>query len=77
MTRSTQACFLAADRQCTELPLLRLPRLDFQTPQNPSASACLRVRHRGDGRLPRASLGGRLPRPSKWRKDRSAFRRTE
>ena len=27
MTRSTQACFLAADRQCTELPLLRLPRL--------------------------------------------------
>ena len=26
MTRSTQACFLAADRQCTELPLLRLPR---------------------------------------------------
>ena len=21
------ACFLAADRQCTELPLLRLPRL--------------------------------------------------
>mmetsp|Transcript_8219 Transcript_8219/g.24231 ORF Transcript_8219/g.24231 Transcript_8219/m.24231 type:complete len:204 (+) Transcript_8219:1013-1624(+) len=27
VTRSTQACFLAADRQCTELPLLRLPRL--------------------------------------------------
>ena len=27
MTRSTQACFLTADRQCTELPLLRLPRL--------------------------------------------------
>ena len=27
MTRSTQAWFLAADRQCTELPLLRLPRL--------------------------------------------------
>ena len=26
VTRSTQACFLAADRQCTELPLLRLPR---------------------------------------------------
>ena len=28
VTRSTQACFLTADRQCTELPLvLRLPRL--------------------------------------------------
>ena len=27
VTRSTQAWFLAADRQCTELPLLRLPRL--------------------------------------------------
>ena len=27
VTRSTQACFLAADRQCTELPLLRLRRL--------------------------------------------------
>ena len=27
VTRSTEACFLAADRQCTELPLLRLPRL--------------------------------------------------
>ena len=27
VTRSTQACVLAADRQCTELPLLRLPRL--------------------------------------------------
>ena len=27
VTRSTHACFLAADRQCTELPLLRLPRL--------------------------------------------------
>ena len=27
VTRSKQACFLAADRQCTELPLLRLPRL--------------------------------------------------
>ena len=27
VTRSTQACFLAADRQCAELPLLRLPRL--------------------------------------------------
>ena len=27
VTRSTQLCFLAADRQCTELPLLRLPRL--------------------------------------------------
>ena len=27
MTRSTQAWFLTADRQCTELPLLRLPRL--------------------------------------------------
>ena len=28
VTRSTQAWFLTADRQCTELPLLRLPRLD-------------------------------------------------
>ena len=27
VTRATEACFLAADRQCTELPLLRLPRL--------------------------------------------------
>ena len=27
VTRSTEACFLTADRQCTELPLLRLPRL--------------------------------------------------
>ena len=27
VTRSTQAWFLTADRQCTELPLLRLPRL--------------------------------------------------
>ena len=27
VTRSTQACFLTADRQRTELPLLRLPRL--------------------------------------------------
>ena len=27
VTGSTQACFLTADRQCTELPLLRLPRL--------------------------------------------------
>ena len=25
--RSTQACFPTADRQCTELPLPRLPRL--------------------------------------------------
>ena len=25
--RATEACFLTADRQCTELPLLRLPRL--------------------------------------------------
>ena len=32
VTRSTQACFLAADRQCTELPLLRLPRLVPQPP---------------------------------------------
>jgi hypothetical protein len=27
VTRATEACFLTADRQCTELPLLRLPRL--------------------------------------------------
>ena len=27
VTGSTEACFLTADRQCTELPLLRLPRL--------------------------------------------------
>ena len=27
VTRSTEACFLTAGRQCTELPLLRLPRL--------------------------------------------------
>ena len=27
VTRSTEACFLTADRQCTELPLLRLPLL--------------------------------------------------
>ena len=27
VTRSTQAWFLTADRQCTELPLLRLPWL--------------------------------------------------
>ena len=27
VARSTEACFLTADRQCTELPLLRLPRL--------------------------------------------------
>merc|ERR1711938_291873 len=27
VTRATEACFLAADRQCTELPLLRPPRL--------------------------------------------------
>ena len=26
VTRATEACFLTADRQCTELPLLRLPR---------------------------------------------------
>ena len=26
-TALTEACFLAADRQCTELPLVRLPRL--------------------------------------------------
>ena len=27
VTPSREACFLTADRQCTELPLLRLPRL--------------------------------------------------
>ena len=27
VTRAMEACFLTADRQCTELPLLRLPRL--------------------------------------------------
>ena len=27
VTRPTEACFLTADRQCTELPLFRLPRL--------------------------------------------------
>merc|ERR1711904_73015 len=27
VTRATEAWFLTADRQCTELPLLRLPRL--------------------------------------------------
>ena len=27
VTRATEACFLTADRQCTELPLLRLHRL--------------------------------------------------
>ena len=27
VTRATEACFLTADRQCTELPLHRLPRL--------------------------------------------------
>ena len=27
VTRATEACFLTADRQCTEFPLLRLPRL--------------------------------------------------
>ena len=27
VTPSREACFLTADRQCTELPVLRLPRL--------------------------------------------------
>ena len=41
VTRSTQACFLTADRQCTELPLLRLPRLV------PEVVGCDSSRHGG------------------------------
>ena len=52
ITRSTEAYFLTADRQCTELPLLRLPRLVPEVigrvlplrPPRPSAGGLERAR---------------------------------
>ena len=49
VTRATEACFLTADRQCTELPLLRLPRLYLIVPQARRVSPL---------RPPRPSAGG-------------------
>ena len=74
MTRSTQAWFLTADRQCTELPLLRLPRLVQRMPRTEIWYTGTSV-NKGSGerklessdpsrRVPRSGLAGPEDRPA-------------
>ena len=67
VTRSTQAWFLTADRQCTELPLLRLPRLvpevvgcDPCVPRDLARVGCSELAERKGGVRSRSPLSAPL-----------------
>ena len=68
VTRATEACFLTADRQCTELPLLRLPPLRYGTRlrSTPSGSCWRAGGSRGEARLECIRVRSRQTRHRRW-----------